>query len=45
MIAPKLRFSEFKDEWLDYSINDFAETVTSGSRDWAKYYIVKPKLN
>ena len=38
MIAPKLRFSEFKDEWLDYSINDFAETVTSGSRDWAKYY-------
>ena len=38
MIVPKLRFSEFKDEWLDYSINDFAETVTSGSRDWAKYY-------
>lgn len=38
MITPKLRFSEFKDEWLDYSINDFAETVTSGSRDWAKYY-------
>lgn len=38
MIAPKLRFSEFKDEWFDYSVNDFAETVTSGSRDWAKYY-------
>ncbi|WP_180034660.1 MULTISPECIES: restriction endonuclease subunit S [unclassified Acinetobacter] len=38
MAAPKLRFKEFDNQWDKIKINDQAQTVTSGSRDWAQYY-------
>lgn len=38
MVAPKLRFKEFDNQWDKIKINDQAQTVTSGSRDWAQYY-------
>lgn len=38
MAAPKLRFKEFDNQWDKTTINDQAQTVTSGSRDWAQYY-------
>ena len=38
MNVPKLRFSEFEDTWSSYRIDDVSECVTSGSRDWAKFY-------
>ena len=38
MATPKLRFKEFDNQWDKTTINDQAQTVTSGSRDWAQYY-------
>ena len=38
MAVPKLRFNEFDNQWDKTTINDQAQTVTSGSRDWAQYY-------
>ncbi len=38
MAVPKLRFKEFDNQWDKTTINDQAQTVTSGSRDWAQYY-------
>ncbi len=38
MATPKLRFKEFNNQWDKTTINDQAQTVTSGSRDWAQYY-------
>ena len=38
MPTPKLRFKEFDNQWDKTTINDQAQTVTSGSRDWAQYY-------
>ena len=38
MVVPKLRFKEFDNQWDKTTINDQAQTVTSGSRDWAQYY-------
>ncbi len=38
MNAPVLRFKEFTDKWKTYNLGTITETVTSGSRDWAKYY-------
>lgn len=38
MNVPKLRFDGFEGDWSSYRINDVSECVTSGSRDWAKYY-------
>ena len=38
MTTPKLRFKEFDNQWDKRTINDQAQTVTSGSRDWAQYY-------
>lgn len=36
--VPQLRFPEFKDSWSKKTIDDLSVAVTSGSRDWAKYY-------
>ncbi|PMJ65493.1 hypothetical protein BCU17_20040 [Vibrio splendidus] len=33
-----MRFGEFEGAWSSHRINDVSECVTSGSRDWAKYY-------
>ncbi|EGQ9297135.1 hypothetical protein HJ171_19660 [Vibrio parahaemolyticus] len=38
MNVPKLRFNGFEGDWISHRINDVSECVTSGSRDWAKYY-------
>lgn len=38
MNVPKLRFNGFEGDWIFHRINDVSECVTSGSRDWAKYY-------
>ncbi|WP_295666587.1 restriction endonuclease subunit S [uncultured Haemophilus sp.] len=36
--SPKLRFKEFIGNWESIKLSDFSEIITSGSRDWAKYY-------
>ena len=38
MASPQIRFKEFDRDWSEIKISDHAETVTSGSRDWAQYY-------
>lgn len=38
MGSPKLRFKEFIGNWESIKLLDFSEIITSGSRDWAKYY-------
>ena len=38
MDSPKLRFKEFIGNWESIKLSDFSEIITSGSRDWAKYY-------
>ena len=38
MNLPALRFKEFSGEWKLHSLGAITETITSGSRDWAKYY-------
>lgn len=38
MGSPKLRFKEFIGDWESIKLSDFSEIITSGSRDWAKYY-------
>lgn len=38
MGSPKLRFKEFIGNWESIKLSDFSEIITSGSRDWAKYY-------
>jgi len=37
-LVPQLRFKEFDGEWAPNKIEDVANKVTSGSRDWAQYY-------
>ena len=36
--VPELRFPGFDGEWLARPLENLCSTVTSGSRDWAKYY-------
>jgi len=36
--VPELRFGEFDEEWEILPIDKITDTVTSGSRDWAKFY-------
>ncbi len=38
MVAPKLRFKEFTVDWKKTTIDKSSTLITSGSRDWAKYY-------
>jgi type I restriction enzyme S subunit len=38
MSKPALRFSEFSGDWKHISLGGITNTITSGSRDWAKYY-------
>lgn len=38
MGSPKLRFKEFIGDLESIKLSDFSEIITSGSRDWAKYY-------
>jgi type I restriction enzyme S subunit len=38
MSVPALRFAEFEGEWEEKHLGAIAETVTSGSRDWAQFY-------
>ena len=36
--CPAIRFAYYSDDWALLRLGDVANTVTSGSRDWAKYY-------
>lgn len=38
MSVPVLRFNEFSGDWIQLSLGKITMTLTSGSRDWAKYY-------
>ena len=38
MSVPKLRFKEFSGDWEEKNLGEMTDTITSGSRDWAKYY-------
>jgi type I restriction enzyme S subunit len=38
MSVPKLRFGEFTGRWKFIHLGEIAQTVTSGSRDWAQHY-------
>ena len=38
MSVPALRFREFSGEWEVKILGEMTDTITSGSRDWAKYY-------
>ena len=38
MNVPVLRFNEFGGDWKHISLGEITQTLTSGSRDWARYY-------
>ena len=38
MSLPLYRFKEFDGEWSLHKLGNIANVITSGSRDWAKYY-------
>lgn len=35
---PQLRFHAYTGEWVNGKLGDLAEYITSGSRDWSRYY-------